>query len=104
MVDRWTVARTGGPTDQLNELDWDGEHLWANRWRTDEIVRIDRRCRRVDAVVDASSLVASATAAATRAGTPIDVLNGIAHLPGTDRFFVTGKYWPVLYEVRFVPA
>jgi glutaminyl-peptide cyclotransferase len=103
-VDRWAVARTGGPTDQLNELDWDGDHLWANRWQTDEIVRIDRRCRRVDAVVDATSLVESATAAAARAGTPIDVLNGIAHVPGTDRHFVTGKYWPVLYEVRFVPA
>jgi glutamine cyclotransferase len=103
-VDRWRVARTGGAADQLNELDWDGERLWANRWQTDEIVRIDRRCRRVDAVVDASSLVASATAAATRAGTPIDVLNGIAHLPGTDRYFVTRKYWPVMYEVRFVPA
>jgi len=101
---RWKVSRVGGAVDQLNELDWDGQHLWANRWQTDEIVRIDPRCRRVDAVVDASSLVASATAAARAGGTPIDVLNGIAHLPGTDRFLVTGKLWPVMYEVRFVPA
>ncbi|MFD9615183.1 glutaminyl-peptide cyclotransferase [Streptomyces sp. NPDC059083] len=33
-----------------------------------------------------------------------DVLNGIAHLPGTDHFLLTGKKWPTSYEVRFVPA
>jgi glutamine cyclotransferase len=105
VTDRWTVARAGGGgTDQLNELDWDGTHLWANRWQTDEIVRIDRRCRRIDAVVDGSPLVRTATAAAAAAGTQVDVLNGIAHVPGTDRYLVTGKYWPEIFEVRFVPA
>jgi glutaminyl-peptide cyclotransferase len=28
------------------------------------------------------------------------VLNGIAYRPGTDTFFVTGKLWPVTYELR----
>jgi glutamine cyclotransferase len=102
-LERWAVARTDGPADQLNELEWDGQHLWANRWQTDEIVRIDPACRRVDAVVDASSLTRRAQAAAA-GDQPADVLNGIAHLPGTDRFLVTGKDWPTLFEVRFVPA
>ena len=97
-----TVRRADGPADQLNELEWDGSHLWANRWQTDEIVRIDPVCDRVDAVVDAGSLETVAQQAA--AGAPIDVLNGIAHVPGTDRFLITGKYWPVLADVRFVPA
>ena len=39
-------------------------------------------------------------AVADRDGTPIDVTNGIAHLPGTDRYLVTGKWWPTMYEVR----
>jgi glutamine cyclotransferase len=30
-----------------------------------------------------------------------DVLNGIAQLPGTDRFLLTGKYWPSFFEVKF---
>lgn len=97
-----TVRRNGGPVDQLNELEWDGAHLWANRWQTDEIVRIDPVCSRVDAVVDAGALEAAAQQAA--GDQPIDVLNGIAHVPGTDRFLVTGKYWPVLADVRFVPV
>ncbi len=102
-TDRWRVQRDGGPTDQLNELEWDGTHLWANRWQTDEILRIDPACRRVDGVVDASALAADAAATSSAPGDD-DVLNGIAHLPGTDRFLVTGKLWPTLFEVRFVPA
>ena len=26
--------------------------------------------------------------------------DGIAHIPGTDRYLVTGKWWPTMYEVR----
>jgi glutaminyl-peptide cyclotransferase len=100
----WTVARSDGSADDLNELEWDGTRLWANRWQTDEIVRIDVACRRVDAVVDASSLTAETADRAGDDGSSIDVLNGIAHVPGTDRFLVTGKFWPATYEVRFVPA
>jgi glutaminyl-peptide cyclotransferase len=86
-------------------LEWDGTHLWANRWKTDEIVRIDPVCRRVDGVVDASSLeaLARSTASASEGGA-IDVLNGIAKVPDTDQFLVTGKLWPSIYRVRFVRA
>ena len=33
-----------------------------------------------------------------------DVLNGIAQDPATGKIYLTGKYWPRLYEVRLVPA
>ena len=33
-------------------------------------------------------------------GTPWD---GIAYDPATKTFLLTGKYWPALFEVRFVP-
>jgi glutaminyl-peptide cyclotransferase len=32
-----------------------------------------------------------------------DVLNGIAYDPEEDRLFVTGKNWPLLFEIRLVP-
>jgi glutaminyl-peptide cyclotransferase len=99
----WEVDRKGGPADQLNELEWDGEHLWANRWKTDEIVRIDLRCHRVDGVLDASRLRDRAAADAAP-GHPIDVLNGIAHVPGTDEMLVTGKFWPTTFRVRIDAA
>ena len=37
------------------------------------------------------------------AGRP-DVLNGIAYDADTDTFLITGKLWPKLFQVRFVPA
>jgi glutamine cyclotransferase len=30
------------------------------------------------------------------------VLNGIAAVPGTDTFLITGKLWPWMFKVRFV--
>ena len=33
-----------------------------------------------------------------------DVLNGIAQDPATGKIYLTGKYWPRLYEVRLVPV
>jgi glutaminyl-peptide cyclotransferase len=71
--------------------------VWANVWLTDRVVRIDPDRGRVDAVVDATGLLP----AADRAGA--DVLNGIAAVPGTDTFLITGKLWPTVFHVRFLP-
>jgi glutamine cyclotransferase len=32
----------------------------------------------------------------------VDVLNGIAYDPDADTFYITGKWWPKMFEVRFV--
>jgi glutamine cyclotransferase len=98
----FTVDRADGPADQLNELEWDGEELWANRYRTDEILRIDLACGVVDGVVDASELTRRAAELSAADGfvrdfTTDDVINGIAEREG--RLFLTGKRWPVLFEV-----
>ncbi|RJQ82540.1 glutaminyl-peptide cyclotransferase [Pseudonocardiaceae bacterium YIM PH 21723] len=82
---------------RLNELDCAGDVVWANVWQTDEIVRIDPGSGRVTAVVDASGLPEPARSSD-------NVLNGIAAIPGTDEFWLTGKRWTGLYRVRFVPV
>ncbi|GAB2654650.1 glutaminyl-peptide cyclotransferase [Nocardia goodfellowii] len=94
-----TVALDGYRGAHLNELDCapDGS-VYANDYPTDRILRIDPESGRVLGVIDARGLLTPAERART------DVLNGIAHLPGTDRFLVTGKYWPTIFEVRFVPV
>jgi glutaminyl-peptide cyclotransferase len=91
-----TVTEAGAPVTQINELECVGGAVWANIWQTDDIVRIDPADGRVTAVVDASGLLDPAR----RAGT--DVLNGIAAVPGTDEFLLTGKFWPSTFRVRFV--
>ena len=102
VTSRHQVERLNGPTGGLNELEWDGESVWANRYQTDEILQIDPECWTVTGVVDMSGLHDEAMQDATAAGTKIDVANGLAQIPGTDRFLVTGKLWPSFYEVRFV--
>ena len=64
----------------------------------EDILRIDAASGRVEAVVDADGLLEPDPADAD----PDAVLNGIAHL-GDDRFLITGKRWPAVFEVRFVP-
>ncbi len=88
----------GRPVDQLNELECTGGAVYANVWRTDRIVRIDPGSGAVTATIDLTGLLP----AEDRAGA--DVLNGIAAIPGTDQFLVTGKLWPAMFRVRFVPG
>jgi glutaminyl-peptide cyclotransferase len=92
------VTLDGQPLLNINELECVDGRVWANVWLTDQIVRIDPDTGVVDAVVDAAGLLSESE----RAG--VDVLNGIAAVPCTGTFFVTGKLWPRLFLVRFVPA
>jgi len=93
------VTLDGRPVDRLNELECVNGTVWANVWRTDRIVAVEVGSGRVTAVVDASDLVADRSGFGSD-----DVLNGIAHDPKTGRFLLTGKRWPVLFEVVFEPA
>ena len=80
--------------DNLNELECVDGKVYANVWMTNKIVRIDPSSGEVDAVWDLSQLQQP------RPSDPDAVLNGIAKVPGSDTFIVTGKLWPNMYEVR----
>lgn len=86
---------------QINELECVGPSIYANVWHTDSIMRIDKATGRISAVIDASGLITPEQRASLTAEA---VLNGIAYDPDSDTFLVTGKLWPWLFEVRFVPA
>ena len=89
------VTLRGLPLMQLNELECVGDAVYANVYQTDYLVRIDPSNGRVTHQIDASGLISPAEA--RRA----DVLNGIAFDPGTERFYITGKLWPTMFEVTF---
>lgn len=92
-----SVTLAGRAVERLNELECVDGSVYANVWQTDYIVKIDAGTGVVTGLVDASGLL---TPAERRAA---DVLNGIAYDPRTRRFLITGKYWPKLFEVDFVP-
>ncbi|MEU6365279.1 glutaminyl-peptide cyclotransferase [Streptomyces sp. NPDC046931] len=93
-----SVTEDGSPLSRLNELECVGAAVYANVFETDRIVRIDPAGGTVTADIDASGLVRPDGLA------PGAVLNGIAAVPGTDQFLITGKFWPKMFRVAFVPA
>lgn len=91
------VTMQGEPVDRINELECVDDDVWANVWQTDSIIRIDASTGEVGAIVDATGLLSEEQHASA------DVLNGIAYDAGDETFLITGKWWPTLFEVRFVP-
>ena len=97
-----TVTDHGQPINQINELEYIRGEVWANIWQTNLIARIDPHTGNVVCWIDLTGLLAKSAATATP-NQPVDVLNGIAYDATTDRLFVTGKFWPRLFEIRLIP-
>ncbi|MBA3489294.1 MAG: glutaminyl-peptide cyclotransferase [Longispora sp.] len=79
---------------RLNELECVGDQVWAVLFPTPRMVRVDITTGHATALVDVSGLL-----------TPDEALNaqdfnGIAAIPDTDTFLLTGKYWPRSFRVR----
>lgn len=92
---RIAVTLNGRPLEKLNELEAYRGRILANVWMTGFIARIDPATGKVDGLIDLRPIVAEI------AGTDPDaVANGIAYDATNDRLFVTGKYWPTLFEIR----
>ena len=93
------VTLNGRPVRRLNELEWVEGEIWANVWLTNHIVRINPLDGSVTGIIDLRELVPQNLRNDRDA-----VANGIAYNPQTGQIFLTGKLWPVLYEVRLPDA
>jgi len=91
-VRRLTVMLNDQPVSYLNELEFIKGEIWANVWYQDVILRIDPQSGMVNSLVDLTGLYPERRNAD-------EVLNGIAWDSEQQRLFVTGKLWPVLYEI-----
>ena len=109
--DRETFAPQGGfdvtwrgrPVARLNELEFARGRLYANVWGSDLIAVIDPAGGAVEGWLDLSAL-RKGFAKPPGWSESQHVLNGIAFDPGSGHFFVTGKCWPVLFEIRLTGA
>lgn len=91
---RVTVRDHRGPVIRLNELEYVRGEILANIWQTDRVARIDPQTGHVIGWIELAGLLQPSDR-----HQPVDVLNGIAYDPRTDRLFVTGKWWPRLFEI-----
>jgi len=92
---RLNVQSGGRPLADLNELEFVQGEIYANLYRTDLIVKISPQTGNVTGWIDLGGLLPVADRRI-----PVDVLNGIAYDARGDRFFVTGKLWPKLFEIK----
>lgn len=95
LVEEIRVTRDGFSVRNLNELECVGDHIYANIYMKNEIVRIDKASGDVNGVLDAFSLSVYAGRAADAGA----VFNGIAHDAATGTFYVTGKLWSSMFEI-----
>lgn len=94
---RQEVYDNKGMVANLNELEYVDGLLYANVYGDKNVVVIDPETGKVVGNIDFSTLFPK--------NIPDDidhVLNGIAFNPETKNFYFTGKYWPVLYEVKLL--
>ena len=95
-LSRITVRDGGSPVEKLNELEYVKGEILANVWQTERIARIDPKTGNVTGWIDLAGLLTPSERGSA------DVLNGIAYDAATDRLFVTGKWWPRIFEIKLV--
>ncbi len=95
IVKQIEVHNRGRSLVNINELEFVRGEIYANVWGMDYIIRISPRTGQVLGWIDLRDLY-------RYVGTDrnIDVLNGIAYDAKHDKLFVTGKYWPNLFEIK----
>lgn len=96
------IINNGVPQNFLNELEYARGKLWANVYQQDYIIRIDPQTGRVEATIDCSVLRLEAEKAYQPGMPRPEVLNGIAWNRQSDTFWLTGKHWPLIFEVEFI--
>jgi glutamine cyclotransferase len=92
-----SVSDNNGLSNNINELELINGYLYANQWLTNYILRIDTVSGKVIGRIDLSSLKQEANA---RYPDAIET-NGIAYDSANKKIYVTGKFWPNIYEIQF---
>jgi len=92
------VTAKGEPVKGLNELEYIKGKIYANMWPSNWIAIISPDTGLVVGAINLKGLLQESDTQ----GHKVDVLNGIAYDAKTDRLFVTGKWWPKLFEIKLV--
>jgi glutamine cyclotransferase len=93
------VLDRGRPVRFLNELEYIKGEIFANIWQEDFIAAISPKTGQVTGWIDVSDLRKRLVP-----GSGAEVLNGIAYDAQKDRIFVTGKLWPLLFEIEIIKS
>jgi glutamine cyclotransferase len=91
-----SVADNTGSVDSINELEYIDGYIYANRWQTNDILKIDPANGHVVGKIDLTGLLEQYDAKDIIPG-QTNVLNGIAYDSTTKKLYITGKRWPKMF-------
>ncbi len=94
-VGQFTVATNQQLIPAVNEMEWVNGKIYANVYGMEAICVIDPNTGKIEAVIDLSQLKSQVTK-----HPDLDVLNGIAYNKKNNTFFVTGKNWDKMFEIK----
>ena len=94
------VANNLGIINNLNELEYIDGIIYANIYTTNLIVQIDANTGKIIGEINLSAILDMYKNTVD----PVDVLNGIAFQKKSNRLFVTGKYWPKIFEIKLISS
>lgn len=97
------VTDNNGPVSFLNELEYVNGFIYANIYETDYIVKINPENGNVAGKIDCSNLLQKSGVNYNSGNYSANtgyVLNGIAYDSTKQSFYITGKMWPALFEIK----
>jgi len=97
VIKRIQIADQEKVLQYINELEYINGYIWANIWTTDQIIRIEAETGKVTGFLDMKGILSVMN---TSSSQRIDVLNGIAVIPGNGHLLITGKLWPKMFEIK----
>lgn len=97
IIKKVQVANNKSTINNINELEYINRAIYANVYQTNFIIEIDAQTGKVLSEINLTGIIDLYKT------NTIDVLNGIAYDKPNDRLFVTGKWWPKLFEIKLTP-
>ncbi|HLW61781.1 MAG TPA: glutaminyl-peptide cyclotransferase [Flavobacterium sp.] len=95
LIDYFVVSLPNTTVKAVNELEWVDGQIYANFYGQDAVGIFSPQDGTVTGVIDLSDLKHKVTP-----HPDLDVLNGIAYNKKSNTFFVTGKNWDKMFEIR----
>lgn len=104
ILNQVNVTNNYGPVNSINELEYVDGFIYANVYETDDILKINPETGAVVGKLDFTGLLQKSGMnynPQDYPGNKGNVLNGIAYDSAKKVFYITGKMWPALFEVKF---
>ena len=95
IIGRIDVHTADSKVDNINELEYVDGYIYANKWTTEYILKINAKTGLLEGYYKLNGLLKESDYTPERT----DVLNGIAYNKQNKSFFITGKRWPKMFEM-----